>query len=93
MIFASATVFIAGMFTFIALRKIRKQDAQLKLIMKTLYFNNKGIGKIGEKADLFLLEQQKSAARQQKSFDHHRVLVSSLNRQIKSLEVALFGWR
>ncbi|MCP4073336.1 MAG: hypothetical protein GY742_16600 [Hyphomicrobiales bacterium] len=59
--------------------------------MKTLYINTKGIKNISEKVDLMILEHQKSYDNQRKSFDHHRVLVSSLNRQLKHIETALFN--
>ncbi len=80
-----------GVVVFLVTQAIRRQDARLKLVMKTLYLNTKGIKNISEKADLMILEQQNSYDNQRKSFDHHRVLVSSLNRQLKHIETALFN--
>ena len=81
----------SGLIVFLLMRFIRRQDERLKLIMKTLYLNTKGIKSVGEKTEMIFQEQQNGFDSQRKSFDHHRVLVSSLNRQLKHIEAALFN--
>ncbi len=91
-LFAAGILLVCyGVAVFLVAQAIRKQDAHLKLVMKTLYLNTKGIKNIDEKAALMILEQQKSYDNQRKSFDHHRVLISSLNRQLKHIETALLN--
>ncbi len=92
------TLFIAGIlsicssvFFVLVMRAIHRHDNHLKLVMKTLYLNTKGIKTIGGKTDVLIVEQQKSFDNQRKSFDHHRVLVNSLTRQLKHIEAALFN--
>ncbi len=80
-----------SLIVFLLLQFLRRQDERVKLIMKTLYLNTKGIKTIGEKAEMIFLEQQNGFDSQRKSFDHQRVLVSSLNRQLKHIEAALFS--
>ncbi len=88
-----AGVLLVGlsMIVFLLSRFLRRQDERVKLIMKTLYLNTKGIKTIGEKTEMIFLEQQSGFDSQRKSFDHQRVLVSSLNRQLKHIEAALFS--
>ena len=81
----------SGLIVFLLLRYLRRQEERLKLIMKTLYLNTKGIKTVGEKTEMIFLEQQNGFDSQRKSFDHQRVLVSSLNRQLKHIEAALFS--
>ena len=80
-----------GITIFFLLRFIRRQDERLKLIMKTLYLNTKGVKSVGEKTDQILEEQLHGIDYPRKSFDHNRVLVSSLNRQLKHIELALYN--
>ena len=82
---------VSGSFIFLLLRYFRRQEDRLKLIMKTLYLNTKGIKTVTDKTDMIFLEQQNCFDSQRKSFDHHRVLVSSLNRQLKHIEAALYN--
>ena len=51
-IFAAVLSVGLGLIVFLLLRFLRRQDERVKLIMKTLYLNTKGIKTIGEKTEM-----------------------------------------
>ena len=63
----------------------------MKLILRTLYHNSRDLRSGVSKIDALASDSKKAATEQRKSFDHQRVLISSLNRQINKLDAMLVG--
>ncbi len=83
------TITFAGGVGFLAFRTFSRQTKHMKLILKALYYNTRELQSGVHKIDTLSTDSKEAIAFQRKSFDHQRVLFSSLNRQINKLEAML----